>query len=121
MTLSVVNGPIISVGESLSEGVDCSGGNAVRITMPGAWSGGNLTFQISTDGVFYNDLCDINGEEVTVVVRPGAAMRIDAEWANFWNFVKFRAGTSDHPVVQRDLREFAITLDDGVAGGGVKR
>ena len=37
------------------------------ITMPGAWSGGNLTFQISTDGALYNDLHEANGDEVTMV------------------------------------------------------
>ena len=105
-----MNGPFIQPGESLSDGVDCSGGDAVRITMPGAWSGGNLTFQISTDGAMYNDLHEINGDEVTMVVVPGAAVRIDRDWAKFWNFIKFRAGTRNHPVKQSDLREFAITL-----------
>ena len=110
MALSVINGPFIQPGESLSDGVDCSGGDAVRITMPGAWSGGNLTFQISTDGAMYNDLHEINGDEVTMVVVPNAAVRIDRDWAKFWNFVKFRAGTRKHPTVQSELREFAITL-----------
>jgi hypothetical protein len=110
MALTVINGPFIEAGESLSDGVDCSGGNAVRITMPGKWDGGNLTFQISTDGTLYNDLFTIDGKEVTMVVEPGAAVRISAEWASFWNFIKFRSGTRDHPVVQKELREFAITL-----------
>ena len=34
MTLNVMNGPVIEAGESLSGAVDCSGGDAVRITMP---------------------------------------------------------------------------------------
>ena len=62
MGLTVINGPFIQAGESLSDGVDCSGGDAVRITMPGAWSGGNLTFQISTDGALYNDLFTARGQ-----------------------------------------------------------
>jgi hypothetical protein len=115
MALNVINGPFIQPGESLSDGVDCSGGDAVRITMPGAWSGGNLTFQISTDGALYNDLHEANGDEVTMVVVPGAAVRIDREWAKFWNFIKFRSGTRDHPVVQRERREFAITLSTAAA------
>ena len=110
MTLSVINGPFIQPGESLSDAVDCSGGDAVRITMPGAWSGGNLTFQISTDGALFNDLHEVDGSEVTMVVVPGAAVRVDRDWAKFWNFVKFRAGTREHPVKQHELREFAITL-----------
>ena len=67
MALNVINGPFIQPGKWLSDGVDCSGGDAVSITMPGAWSGGNLTFQISTDGALYNDLHEANGDEVTMV------------------------------------------------------
>ena len=110
MTLSVLNGPVIEAGELLSDAVDCSGGDAVRITMPAEWTGANLTFAISTDGNGFNDLFDLEGNEITVVVEPGAAVRIDREWATFWNFIKFRSGTRDHPVVQHERREFAITL-----------
>ena len=78
--------------------------------MPAEWTGANLTFAISTDGNGFNDLFDLEGNEITVVVEPGAAVRIDREWATFWNFIKFRSGTRDHPVVQRERREFAITL-----------
>ena len=112
MALTVINGPIIAAGESLSDGVDCSGGNAVRITMPSAWSGGNLTFAISTDGGGYNDLFDAEGNEITLKVTPGAAVRIDKEWGNFWNFIRFRSGTRNHPVIQETQRDFAITLND---------
>ena len=49
------------------------------------------------------------------MVKPGAAVRIDREWATFWNFIKFRSGTRDHPVVQRERREFAITLSTAAA------
>ena len=110
MTLTVINGPVIEAGESLSDAVDCSGGDAVRITMPAEWTGANLTFAISTDGNGFNDLFDLEGNEITIVVKPGAAVRIGREWATFWNFIKFRSGTRDHPVVQRERREFAITL-----------
>jgi hypothetical protein len=110
MTLTVLNGPIIQAGQSLSEGVDCSGGDAVRITMPAGWSGGRLTFQISTDGNGYNDLYDRDGNEVSMAVTTGAAVRVDHEWAKFWNFVKFRSGTRKTPVVQPTQRDFAITV-----------
>jgi hypothetical protein len=110
MTLSVINGPIIAAGEALSDAVDCSGGDAVRITMPAQWTGANLTFAISTDGNGFNDLFDHAGNEITMAVRPGAAVRIGEEWASFWNFIKFRSGTRDHPVVQAEQRDFAITL-----------
>jgi hypothetical protein len=120
MALQVINGPIIAAGESLSEGVDCSGGNAVRITMPAGWSGGNLTFAISTDGNGYNDLFDAEGQEITLKVTTGAAVRIEKDWATFWNFIKFRAGTRSHPVVQEEQRDFAITLSEAPATAGAQ-
>jgi hypothetical protein len=112
MALTVVNGPFIQPGESLSDGVDCSGGNAVRITMPGAWTPANLTFQVSTDGAMYYDA---NGNEIVMSVTPNSAVPISKDWANWWNFVKFRSGTRAYPVVQEELREFAITLSDSLA------
>ena len=121
--LTVINGPIMQPGEFLSEGVDCSGGNAVRITMPAAWTPANLTIQISTDGGGYNDLVDVHGDEVTLVVVPGSAVPIATEWSTFWNFIKFRSGTREHPVVQPEQRDFAITLmmPDAPATGGASQ
>lgn len=115
MALTVINGPIIQPGELLSDGVDCSGGNAVRITMPAAWTPANLSIQISTDGNGYNDLYDGEGREVVLVVVPGVAVPIAKEWATFWNFIKFRSGTRSHPVIQTAQRDFAITLNDAGA------
>ena len=54
--LQVLEGPKIEAGESLSDGVDCSAGQLVRITMPYTWTPAPITFQFSTDGVFYNDM-----------------------------------------------------------------
>lgn len=117
MPLTVINGPFIQPGESLSDAVDCSGGNAVRITMPGYWTPANLSFQISTDGEFYNDLFDAEGNEVVIPVVTGSAVPLDRSWAGFWNFIKFRSGTRDNPVPQTpDVREFAITLDIPIGG-----
>ena len=56
MALSIVDGPTIKINESLSDGVDCSAGNIVRITVPQEFTPSNLTFQVSSDGNFYNDL-----------------------------------------------------------------
>ena len=53
-----LDGPVIQAGESLSEALDCSIGFPVRLTMPQApdgWTPANLTFQISTDGNWFND------------------------------------------------------------------
>jgi len=118
MPLTIINGPIIDAGESLSAGIDCSAGPIVKITMPGAWTidaptGGPaaLTFLTSSDGIMYNDVFDPAGNELSYVVIAGTGvigMRLTTGW------VKFRSGTRARPVPQIDLREFAVALD--VAG-----
>jgi hypothetical protein len=116
--LQILNGPIISAGESLSDGIDCSAGELVRLTMPGAWTASApLTFQISTDGVFYNDLFTLSGFEVGLpVVVPGAAVIVPSDVGRAVVFLKVRSGTRASPVVQQDLREFAVAIDSPAAG-----
>jgi hypothetical protein len=123
MTLQVLNGPFIQAGESLSDAVDCSPGELVRLTMPGAWSeAAPLTFQISTDGVFYNDLFTLDGYEVTLpAVVPGAAVLVSHDVGRAIAFIKFRSGTRAAPMPQQDLREFAVAIDVPDAAGGAAR
>src|SRR3954464_9174665 len=69
MSLQVLNGPTIAAGESLSDALDCTAGPLVRITIPAEFTPANLTFQLSSDGVGYNDLYDVHGNEITIVAR----------------------------------------------------
>jgi hypothetical protein len=115
MTLHLLRGPFIQAGESLSDVLDCREGQPVRITMPGNWTGETttpLTFQVSTDGAFFNDLFDHEGNEGEAVVMPGAGVVIPNEFFRSLNcYVKFRSGTSDGPVKQSELREFSVVLE----------
>jgi len=113
MPLSIISGPIIAAGESLSDGVDVSAGKIVRITTPGGWDAANLTFQISSDGASgYNDMYDAQGNEITVVTRgDNSAIIVHERWTHAINFIKFRSGTAKHPVVQKADREFAIAIE----------
>jgi hypothetical protein len=113
MPLTVINGPFIRAGEALSEPIDCSGGDLVRITMPGGWtSGGNITIQVSTDGALYNDLFDARGGEITLTVTTGAAIPVMdlGGWTRMLGFLKFRSGSRDRPHPQEMEREFAVTI-----------
>jgi hypothetical protein len=123
MTLQVLNGPFIQAGESLSDAVDCSAGELVRLTMPGAWTdAAPLTFQISTDGVFYNDLFTLDGHELTLpVVVPGAAVLVSHDVGRAVAFIKFRSGTRAAPVAQDMLREFAVAINVSDVAGGAGR
>jgi hypothetical protein len=113
MPLQVLNGPFIEKGASLSDALDCAAGNILRLTMPGAWTPANLTFQISTDGAMYNDLVDFQGEEVTMPVVAGSAVVVAplADYLKAVAFLKVRSGSRDFPVEQAELREFAVAIE----------
>src|SRR5580765_7270804 len=98
----------IQAGQSLSDPLDCSAGPIVKITQPGDWVDAVLTFQTSSDGIMFNDVFQPDGFELTYRVVAGTGvlgMRLTT------GFVKFRSGTRERPVVQPELREFAVALD----------
>ena len=115
MALSIVDGPTIKINESLSDGVDCSAGSIVRITVPQEFTPSNLTFQVSSDGNFYNDLFSSKGEEITVVAKPSTGIVIHDVWSESINFIKFRSGSRDHPVKQQEACKFAIAVETAAA------
>lgn len=114
----VLNGPHIAAGESLSDVLDCSTGELVRITMPPDWTEAKLTFQISTDGEFFNDLFDMNGYEVTLHVVPGAAALIPVDVARAIVFLRIRSGLRADPVPQAADRLFAVAVKIDHPGSG---
>ena len=112
MSLQVVDGPTIPLNESLSDGVDCSGGTIVRITVPQEFTPANLTFQVSSDGNLFNDLYDSEGKEVTLVVQPDSTVIVPAIWARTIGWIKIRAGTRQNPVRQtKDEVKFGIAIE----------
>ena len=112
MALKIIDGPLIAAGESLSDAVDLTEGEFVRITMPADWTFSNvgITFQISSDGTFFNNLVDRNGGEVSVAVVPGAALIVPTDISRAAGFIKFRSGSSQSPVPQPTGRLFAVAL-----------
>jgi len=109
MPLVIVNGPIIQAGQSLSDGVDCSAGAVVKLTMPGAWVGAApLSFQTSSDGIMYNDMFMPDGHELIYTVVAGTGIFVPRLTTGF---LKVRSGTREQPVAQPELREFAVALD----------
>lgn len=112
MPLSIVDGPTIPLNESLSDGVDCSAGTIVRITVPQEFTPANLTFQVSSNGDLYNDLFNGDGSEVTLVAKPDSTIIVGERWTRSIAFIKFRSGSRDHPVKQtRDSCKFAIAVE----------
>lgn len=116
MTLVVIDGPTIPGGESLSDGIDCTSGQIVRITVPQEYTPGNMTFQVSSDGGLYNDLHDSRGGEIIITAKPDTTIYIGEPWVRSVGFLKIRSGTSDHPVVQREDCKFAIAVETDSGG-----
>jgi hypothetical protein len=112
MPLVVLMGPVISAGESMSDALDCSAGEIVKLTMPHDWTFADITFATSSDGVGYNDLMHTNGLEVSSAVFAGTAV---IGLGLVRGFLKIRSGSRDRPVVQTARREFAIAIDTGAA------
>jgi len=111
MALQVLDGPTIQKGESLSDGIDCSAGTIMRITVPQEFTDANLTFQASSDGNLYNDLYDDRGVEITVPVAPNTTVVISGTWARTVGFLKLRSGTRAAPVPQSVTTKFAIAVE----------
>src|SRR5580765_2940644 len=114
MPLTIIDGPTIAAGESLSDGVDCSAGTIVRITVPQEYTKGNMphkmSFQVSTDGNFYSDMLDDEGLEISITARESSGIVIDKAWARTVAFNKLRSGTRDVPVKQAVDCKFAIAI-----------
>ena len=117
MTLQIIDGPTIPAGESLSEGIDCSAGEIVRITVPQEFTDANLTFQVSSNGELYNDLFDDEGNEITISVEPNSGVVVQGRWVRSLAWLKLRSGTRDHEVKQREACKFAIAIEVRAAGG----
>ena len=111
MALEIIDGPVIALGESLSDGVDVSAGTIVRITVPQEYTAANLTFQVSTDGELYNDLYDADGDEITIAAKENTGIVIGEQWTRSIAFIKFRSGTREHPVEQAEDCRFGIAIE----------
>lgn len=110
MAITVLNGPTIAAGESLSDSLDCSAGDLVRLTMPAEWDNAAISFQASSDDVGYNDLYGADGQELTIAAKPGVGILLDVSRTLAVAFLKLRSGTSASPVPQTEQRTFAVTL-----------
>jgi hypothetical protein len=111
MALIVLQGPIIRAGESLSEALDCSAGDLLRVTMPLEWDEAPLSFQISSTDSNYNDAFHLTGFEVVVpvvVANTGIIVPVDVSRAIGW--IKFRSGTRIKPVPQSAERLFRVAI-----------
>ena len=110
MAIVILEGPVITAGESLSSGLDCSAGQIVKITFPFTWTHADITFASSSDGNFYNDLMHPNGLEISCAVFPGTAV---IGLGLVRGFIKIRTGSRDRPVIQTEDRSLRLRSTPG--------
>jgi hypothetical protein len=80
------------------------------LIMPSAWTAASLSFQISADGVSFNDLRDKYDNEIVVTVTANNAYLFDlADWITF-PFLKIRSGTAAAPINQAATRSLTLLL-----------
>jgi len=106
MPLTLVVGPTIAAGQSLSDVLDCSTAPPVRIMMPTGWTPAVMSFQTSSNNILWLDLFDTAGREITVNVVPNTVVRLSTDFAVSPVYLKFRSGTRDKPVIQTEQRVF---------------
>ena len=98
----------IQAGQSLGDPADCSAGPIVKLTLPGNFVGDTISFQTSSDGLMFNDMFMPDGHELVYTVIAGTGIFVPRLTTGF---VKIRSGTRERPVVQPELREFAVALE----------
>src|SRR4249920_467442 len=108
---------LIPAGQSMSNGVDCSGYNILRIIAPQDWDAAPISFRVSPDGVAYHDLFHAvdrtfnSYEAVVPAVPPNAAINMPAGTGTGIAFLKIRSGSRAAPVAQSADRTFVLVLD----------
>ena len=124
MTYQLLAGPTIAAGQSLSNALDTSAGAIIRLRMPSAWDGANLSFQVSSDGTTWSDAFTIDGREALIPVVAGSTVVValadgsppptvqaqPPDWRGA-TWIKVRSGSRAYPVVQTAQRDFAVTID----------
>jgi hypothetical protein len=98
-----LNPATIAAGTALSGPCALGALTLVGISMPAVWTAAPLTFQVSPDGVTWQELYDGAGNEVTVTAAAGQFVIPLADPSYLWrgvNLVQVRSGTAAAPVNQ---------------------
>jgi hypothetical protein len=108
----------LHAGQSVSDAVDCTGSDAVRLIMPDGWTGSApITFQLSPDGTSYHNLYHfVPDQMLTYEVTlprpvPGSVLTFPTGLGLKPDWVKIRSGTAGIPVPQEADRTFTLVLE----------
>ena len=97
----------IHAGEALSDPINLTRGKLINIII-GDWESAQMTLQISPDDTLYSDLCDEDGNEITMPVGPHTAFLVRRAWVDAVRWIKIRSGSRNAP--ERQRIDVTITL-----------
>lgn len=100
----------IAINASISNDIDLGLMRLGRIAMPANWTAASLTFQVSHDGVTWNNLCDMYGVEYTVTASAGNSNIMPLSDMLSVRHLRIRSGTSALPVAQAAARSIILVL-----------
>ena len=101
----------IANGASLSGAVMLGAGVPLAIQMPAAFTGTELTFQGSNDGITFYDIYD-GGAELSVTAAASQNVVLPASALAGFNRLKVRSGTASVPTAE--AAERTLTLNKRV-------
>jgi len=104
--LNVLQGPIINVGQSISNVIDLGTDYIVGLIMPENWIDAVISVQVSPDGDNFYELHEPNGDPVEVKVVPGTIVNLDPHRLLLARYLRIRSGTKDSPVDQTRVCNF---------------
>ncbi|MGW1423186.1 hypothetical protein ACWAT4_24070 [Bradyrhizobium manausense] len=97
----------IASGQSLSAAIDLGDRLISHIQMPTGWTAAVMTFQVSSDGLTYQDFWNEDAE-ITLQAAANRAIGVSHPgWAPV-RYLKIRSGTSAAPVAQAADRAINI-------------
>lgn len=95
---------VIDSGENLSRALDVGDGKFHGISIPAGWAAGatSITFQVSHDGVTWQDLYSDSGLEVSASAAASRNISLSSIALDLapWRFIKIRSGTAASAVTQ---------------------
>lgn len=95
MNVHITTTATIASGDTTSNAVDLSNGTITGLSMPAAFTGTALTFQVSMDGATYQLLYDSTNTLESMTVAQGRAYSVNPSVFAGWLYVKLVSNVAE--------------------------
>lgn len=107
---------IFKSGETVSNGMTIGDGKFLGVSIPSGWeTATDLTFQVSHDGLAWQNLYNDSGVEVAVTVAASRCVALSSVALDLapWKYIRLRSGTSTVPVAQSGNTSAKVVFNFG--------